>query len=101
MPGVPISAIREEFEHVNADFDVASAIARRGTGLPHPGHDCWAFPRHWVRPPLYPPLYPPCILPPPPYILPPTSSLYPPLYSPPSSLYSPHPPSCIPPVSPL
>ena len=48
MPNVPISTIREEFEHVDASFDVQDAIARRGTGLSHPGHDCWAFPRDWV-----------------------------------------------------
>jgi hypothetical protein len=48
MPDVPVSSIREEFEHVDATFDVESAIARRGTGLSHPGHDCWVFPREWV-----------------------------------------------------
>jgi len=48
MPGVPISSIREEFEHVDPAFGVEHAIARRGTGLQHPGHDCWAFPREWV-----------------------------------------------------
>uniref|UniRef100_A0A7S3SKY6 Sulfotransferase domain-containing protein n=2 Tax=Emiliania huxleyi TaxID=2903 RepID=A0A7S3SKY6_EMIHU len=48
MPGVPISSIREEFEHVEPAFGVEHAIARRGTGLQHPGHDCWAFPREWV-----------------------------------------------------
>ena len=48
MPDVPISAIREEFEHVGPTFNIESAIARRGTGLNHPGHDCWTFPRSWV-----------------------------------------------------
>ena len=48
MPDVPISAIREEFEHVGPTFNIESAIARRGTGLNHPDHDCWTFPRSWV-----------------------------------------------------
>jgi len=48
MPDVPISAIREEFEHVGPTFNIESAIARRGSGLNHPGHDCWTFPRSWV-----------------------------------------------------
>ena len=29
-------------------FNVEEAAARRGSGLGHPGHDCWAFPREWV-----------------------------------------------------
>lgn len=48
MPDVPISAIREEFEHVGPTFNIENAIARRGSGLNHPGHDCWTFPRSWV-----------------------------------------------------
>ena len=48
MPDVPISAIREEFEHVGQGFNIESAIASRGSGLNHPGHDCWTFPRSWV-----------------------------------------------------
>jgi hypothetical protein len=48
QPDVPISAVREEFEHASAAFDLAEAARRRGRGLPHPGHDFWAFPRAWV-----------------------------------------------------
>jgi len=48
MPDVPLSLIREEFEHVPRTFSVEDATARRGGGLGHPGHDCWAFPRSWV-----------------------------------------------------
>ena len=48
MPDVPLSLIREEFEHVPPTFNVEDAAARRGNGLGHPGHDCWAFPREWV-----------------------------------------------------
>ena len=47
-PDVPISAIREEFERAGDGFTLADAYARRGKGLPHPGHDLWAFPRAWV-----------------------------------------------------
>eukprot|EP00966_Prymnesium_polylepis_P027115 627189-Prymnesium_polylepis.1 len=47
MPDVPLSLIREEFEHVPPTFNVEDAAARRGSGLGHPGHDCWAFPRDW------------------------------------------------------
>ena len=43
MPDVPISAIQEEFEHVGLSFNIESAIARRGSGLNHPGHDCWTL----------------------------------------------------------
>ena len=48
QPNVPISAIREEFERATPAFDLAEAATRRGRGLPHPGHDLWAFPRSWV-----------------------------------------------------
>ena len=48
MPDVPLSLIREEFEHVGPTFNVEEAYARRGNGLAHPGHDCWVFPRGWV-----------------------------------------------------
>ena len=79
FPDLPISTIREEFEHVSPvsaapdhhlhhlhhlyllhlyllhlpasppqGFNVETATARRGSGLGHPGHDCWAFPRDWV-----------------------------------------------------
>jgi len=34
--------------YVSQTFGVESAIAKRGTGLSHPGHDCWAFLREWV-----------------------------------------------------
>jgi len=48
MPDVPISIIREEFEHVATTFSIENAISKRGSGLGHPGHDCWTFPRSWV-----------------------------------------------------
>lgn len=48
QPGVPISAVREELERAQADFGLGEAARRRGRGLPHPGHDLWAFPRSWV-----------------------------------------------------
>ena len=48
QPDVPISAVREEFEFAEPTFSLADAAARRGLGLPHPGHDLWAFPRAWV-----------------------------------------------------
>ncbi len=48
QPSVPISAVREEFEHATPAFDLKEAASRRGKGLPHPGHDLWAFPRAWV-----------------------------------------------------
>ena len=48
MPDVPLSLVREEFEHVPPTFNVEDAAARRGNGLGHPGHDCWIFPRDWV-----------------------------------------------------
>ena len=47
-PGIPISAIREEYEHASTGFGLAEAARRRGHGLPHPGHDLWAFPRTWI-----------------------------------------------------
>jgi hypothetical protein len=47
-PGVPISAVREELERAAPDFGLGDAARRRGRGLPHPGHDLWAFPRSWV-----------------------------------------------------
>ena len=48
MPNLPITVIREEFEHVPEQFGVEQALGWRGTGLAHPGHDCWTFPRAWV-----------------------------------------------------
>ena len=48
FPDLPISTIREEFEHVSPGFNVETATARRGSGLGHPGHDCWTFPKDWV-----------------------------------------------------
>lgn len=48
QPLTPISAVREEFEHASPSFDLSAAAARRARGLPHPGHDLWAFPRAWV-----------------------------------------------------
>jgi hypothetical protein len=47
MPGVPLTLIREEFERATA-FSPEKAVALRGTGVAHPGHDCWVFPRFWV-----------------------------------------------------
>ena len=47
-PDTPLSLIREEFEHTPPSFSVEQALGWRGTGLAHPGHDCWAFPREWV-----------------------------------------------------
>jgi len=48
MPDIPISFIREEYEHAPVTFGVEQALGWRGTGLAHPGHDCWTFPRRWV-----------------------------------------------------
>ena len=48
MPDVPVSLVREEFEHTPAKFGVEQALGWRGNGLGHPGHDCWTFPRDWV-----------------------------------------------------
>lgn len=48
QPLVPISAVREEFEHASSNFNLTDAARLRGHGLPHPGHDLWAFPRKWV-----------------------------------------------------
>ena len=48
MPDIPISFIREEYEHAPITFGVEQALGWRGTGLAHPGHDCWTFPRRWV-----------------------------------------------------
>ena len=45
---MPISAIREEFENAGEAFSPADGYRLRGHGLPHPGHDLWAFPRSWV-----------------------------------------------------
>ena len=36
------------YEHTPPAFGVESALGWRGTGLGHPGHDCWTFPRVWV-----------------------------------------------------
>ena len=47
-PQTPISAIREEFENIGETFRLADGYSLRGRGLPHPGHDLWAFPRSWV-----------------------------------------------------
>ena len=47
-PHTPISAIREEFENAGEGFSLADGYRSRGKGLPHPGHDLWAFPRSWV-----------------------------------------------------
>ena len=33
MPDVPISVIREEFEHVSTSFSIEDAISKRGSGL--------------------------------------------------------------------
>ena len=48
QPYTPISAIREEYEHAPPTFSLDDAAALRGRGLPHPGHDLWAFRREWV-----------------------------------------------------
>ena len=48
MPDTPLSLVREEYEHTPSNFGVEQALGWRGTGLGHPGHDCWAFPRDWV-----------------------------------------------------
>jgi len=48
MPDIPITLVREEYEHVPEGFGVEQALGWRGTGLDHPGHDCWTFPRRWV-----------------------------------------------------
>jgi len=47
-PQTPISAIREEFENAGGAFSLADGYRSRGRGLPHPGHDLWAFPRSWA-----------------------------------------------------
>lgn len=47
-PDTPLSLIREEFERTPPTFGVEQALAWRGAGLGHPGHDCWVFPRDWV-----------------------------------------------------
>ena len=47
-PQTPISAIREEYENAGEGFSLADGYASRGRGLPHPGHDLWAFPRSWA-----------------------------------------------------
>jgi len=47
-PETPLSLIREELEHTPPNFGVEEALGWRGTGLGHPGHDCWTFPRAWV-----------------------------------------------------
>ena len=48
MPETPLSLVREEFEHTPSSFGVEQALGWRGSGLGHPGHDCWTFPRDWV-----------------------------------------------------
>jgi len=45
---VPLSLVREEFEFATPAFSLADAASHRGLGLPHPGHDLWAFPRAWA-----------------------------------------------------
>ena len=48
-PETPISLVREEYEYTPNSFSVENALGWRNTGLGHPGHDCWTFPRAWVR----------------------------------------------------
>ena len=40
--------MREEFERAGDAFTLDEGYRMRGRGLPHPGHDLWAFPREWV-----------------------------------------------------